>query len=195
MSQQNKFFETIKIDSGKIFNLDYHQKRIDNTFSHFFPGRKAFVLKDFLHDNFQTLTRAKLVYNNENIEVFYFDYKPKIINTISFVDAEELRYDFKFYDRSEIELLSTSKKTDEILIFRNGLLCDSSIANVAILTDGVWLSPKNPLLFGTTLSRYSELGLIKFAEITKSMVIEAEKIAFLNAMIDMKIYERLEILC
>lgn len=195
MSQQNKFFETIKIDGGKIFNLEYHQNRVDRTFSHFFNGYASFALSEFIRNDFEALTRAKVVYDQKNIEVFYFDYKPKIINSVAFVDADELCYDFKFFDRSSLENLSASKTADEILIFKNGLLCDSSIANVTIFDGDFWLSPQNPLLFGTTLNRYYDLGLIKFAAIDKTMVQKAEKIAFLNAMIDMKIYDKLEILC
>ena len=195
MFQQNKFFETIKIEQGKVFHLEYHQKRVNYTFRHFFSDNTILNLKDVIRTDFDGLTRAKIIYDSNNTEVLYFDYKPKNIHSLKLVDCDDILYNFKFFDRSAIDTLSLSSEADEIAIFKNGLLCDSSIANIAIFINGVWISPSKPLLFGTTLRRYTDLNFIKFGEINKMMMYKAEKIAFLNAMLDIKIYDKLEIIC
>ncbi|MFC2611424.1 MAG: chorismate-binding protein, partial [Capnocytophaga granulosa] len=46
--QENKFIETIKLLDSNIFHIEYHQKRIKDTFSHFFPSEKVFSLEDIL---------------------------------------------------------------------------------------------------------------------------------------------------
>ena len=33
---KSEFIETIKLSNGEVFHLEYHQNRINNTFSHFF---------------------------------------------------------------------------------------------------------------------------------------------------------------
>ena len=195
MFQQNRFFETIKIEKGRAFHLEYHQNRVNNTFRHFFSESTILNLKDVIRTDFDGLTRAKIIYDSNNTEIFYFEYKPKNIDSIQLIDCDDILYNFKFVDRTAIDALSSSSEADEIAIFKNGLLCDSSIANIAILIDDVWISPSKPLLFGTTLRRYSDLNFIKFGEINKTMMYKAEKIAFLNAMLDFKIYDKLEIVC
>jgi 4-amino-4-deoxychorismate lyase len=75
------------------------------------------------------------------------------------------------------------------MIFKNSLLTDTSIANIAIYYDNSWITPKKPLLNGTTRQRYINSGFIKEADITLAMLKNAKKIALLNAMIDFDILE------
>lgn len=188
-----KFFETIKIQNNKTFNLEYHQERFEKTYFENFGTKTNINLVDILDTNFSDITRAKVIYNKTDIKVEYFAYIPKNIKTIQIVHSDNIIYNYKFFDRIAIEKLVQNTRSDEIAIFQNGLLSDSSIANIAIFEDGVWLSPTKPLLFGTTLKRYVDSGKILLGEIDIKRFKKAQKIAFLNAMIDFKIYESLEI--
>ena len=47
------------------------------------------------------------------------------------------------------------------MIFKNSLLTDSSIANIAIFYNNQWLTPTLPLLKGTTRDRYLNNNILK----------------------------------
>ena len=67
----------------------------------------------------------------------------------------QINYNSKKLNRINIDTLYAKKAlNDEIIIIKNGLVTDTSIANIAILYEGKWLTPKTPLLYGTTRSRY-----------------------------------------
>jgi 4-amino-4-deoxychorismate lyase len=75
------------------------------------------------------------------------------------------------------------------MIFKNGFLTDTSIANIAIFDGDNWLTPKKPLLEGTTRNRLLENKDIIESNIDLNMLKNAKKIALMNAMIDFDILE------
>lgn len=183
-----KFFETIKIQDGEIFHLNYHQKRYEKTFFEIFGKTTDLLLWEILQPkDKQELTRAKFIYDAHDYRVEYFPYTPRQINTLQIVRDNMIEYRNKALDRSSLDRLQEGQY-DEILIVKNGLVCDISIANVAILENDRWISPKTPLLFGTTLARYENEGIITLEDISVQRFKNAEQIAFLNAMIDFQIF-------
>jgi len=182
-----KYFETIKIDKGKVFYLPYHQWRIQNTI-----GRSLeFSLTPPDEDN---LYRTKVIYDaNGVLDIAYYPYTPKTIKEFVFVDGSHLDYKKKYLDRSGIEKLQLPQKETEIIIVKDGLLSDTSIANLAFYDGKVWLTPKTPLLEGTTRKRYIEKGVLIEADIEKKDLLRFSKIATLNAMVDFAIIPNIEL--
>ena len=84
-------------------------------------------------------------------------------------------------------------EADEIIIIKNGLVTDTSIANIAILHDERWLTPKLPLLEGTTRKRLLNEGKVFESNITPTMLRNADKIALMNAMVDFDILNLIDI--
>lgn len=72
------------------------------------------------------------------------------------------------------------------MIIKNGLISDTTIANIAIYLDGIWITPKKPLLKGTTRDRYLKEGKLIEKDISAEDL-KASKIALMNAMIDFDI--------
>jgi len=173
------FFETIKYLDGEFFNLSAHQARIERTFGSFFPGCTPFLLSQILTFEENGLFRCKVVYGRDILEVAYFSYKKREIDTF-FISECDITYDFKFANREFFEKKREGlKDNEEILFFKNGLLCDTTFSNVAILLDDEWITPKKPLLEGCMLNTL----MIKREDITKDMVKESKKIALINSMI------------
>jgi 4-amino-4-deoxychorismate lyase len=177
-----KFFETIKIKNGKIFHLNYHQERFENT------SGLSLDLRTCISPPQDGLYRTKIIYTKHNIEsVTYFPYTKKQIHSIKLVEAN-CQYEKKYLDRSCIDLAYEKKETsDEILICKNDLLCDTSIANIALLIQNQWYTPSTPLLAGTTRKRYLENHKIKEKQLSISDLATATHIALLNAMVDFDI--------
>ena len=87
-----------------------------------------------------------------------------------------------------MELLFSQKENcDEILIVKNGLLCDTSIANIALFDGRKWMTPKTPLLEGTTRQRLLESGFLTVKDIAVEDLKMYSQMALMNAMIDFDI--------
>jgi 4-amino-4-deoxychorismate lyase len=80
---------------------------------------------------------------------------------------------------------------------QGGLVSDTTIANVAFFDGSVWLSPKKPLLEGTTRARLLDEKKIHLADIEANDLKRFKKIALLNAMIGFDILQKSveEIVC
>ena len=87
-------------------------------------------------------------------------------------------------------LFSQKVSCEEIIILKNGIVTDTSIANIAIFYEGVWITSKHCILNETTRARLIEDKKIFEKDITLEMLKNASKIALLNAMIDFYIIEK-----
>ncbi|AXX88150.1 branched-chain amino acid aminotransferase, possible 4-amino-4-deoxychorismate lyase PabC [Malaciobacter marinus] len=179
------YFETIKCEDYEVFNLSYHNKRIAKTIA------RNFDLSEYISPLNEKLLRCKVIYNSDEIiDIKYFEYKKKEIKNFKIIKNDKIEYSKKYLNRDSLNKLFEQKEScDEIMIFKNSLLTDTSIANIAIFYDNSWITPKKPLLNGTTRQRYINSGFIKEADITLAMLKNAKKIALLNAMIDFDILE------
>jgi 4-amino-4-deoxychorismate lyase len=183
------FFETIKCDDFEIYNLLYHKKRVAKTIGF------NLNLEEYIYPSNEQLTKCKLIYDkNGIINIEYSPYTKRVIKTFQLVFDDTITYNTKKLHRENIDNLYKGKGlNDEIIIVKNGNITDTSIANIAIFYQDKWLTPKNPLLFGTTRERYIENGFLFEANITIDMLYKATKIGLLNAMIDFDIIENFKI--
>ena len=74
-----------------------------------------------------------------------------------------------------------------MLIVRDGLLTDTSIANVALYDGHEWLTPTHPLLRGTKRAELLARKAIREADIPADSIFSYSKIALFNAMIDFEV--------
>jgi 4-amino-4-deoxychorismate lyase len=127
--------------------------------------------------------RCKVVYDNvQIISVEYQPYVKKEIKKLKLIESD-IEYPKKYLDRSEItKLLKSIDDADDIIIVKNGLIADTSIANVALLKNGAWITPKKPLLNGTMREKLLMEGLLKEADISAKNLAEFDAIAIMNAL-------------
>lgn len=184
------YFETIKCDDYEVFHLEYHEKRIARTIG------KNINLQEYIYPLTNELLKCKVIYNqDEIINVIFTPYSKKEITVFQLVYDDQISYNYKYENRENIESLSAQKQNaNEIIIVKNNLITDTSIANIAIYLEGQWFTPKTPLLQGTTRARYLDRVKIKELDITVEMLEKAEKIALLNAMIDFDIIDDFKLL-
>ncbi|XPV69067.1 MAG: aminotransferase class IV family protein [Halarcobacter sp.] len=180
-----EYFETIKCFDNEIFNLQYHNKRVANTIG------LNLNLQEYIYPPSEKLYRCKLIYNEyEVLDVQYFEYKKREIKSFKLIFDDNIEYSKKYLNREDIDKAFGKKQNaDEIIIVKNGLLTDTSIANIAIYDGTNWLTPTIPLLFGTTRERFIEEKKMIEKPITVQMLKSAKKIALLNAMIDFDILD------
>jgi 4-amino-4-deoxychorismate lyase len=179
------YFETIKCDDGNIYNLSYHQKRIARTVG------LNINLSEFVYAINYDLLKCKVLYNHEGIiDIHYSKYIPKHIDSFRIIEDNNITYKYKSTNRKMIDNLYKQKDgSSEIIIVQNGLITDTSIANIAILKDNIWQTPKQPLLHGTTKDRLLDEKLIIANDLTIDDLKSAKKIAIMNAMVGFKVIE------
>ena len=183
----NFFLETIKAQDGKIFHLEYHQKRYEGVLSSL--GITDFKkLQLFLNPPKQGLFRCRVLYSSHSLEVTYHSYMKRSIKKLKLIYDNQLEYSQKHADRSQLDAhFAQKKEADDILIVQNNLVTDTSIANIALYDGKKWLTPKKPLLYGTTRARLLENEEIFEADIPVNELTKYTKVALLNAMIDFDI--------
>ena len=192
------FLETIKAVDGEVLHVEYHQKRYESVLKEFSIDEIQ-ELKTFLNPPNYGTYRCRLTYDlsvsPQIIEVEYFEYKKRDISTFKIIFENDIEYSKKFTCRDKIdELFALKDEADDILIIKNLLVSDTSIANIAFYQDGSWITPKTPLLKGTTRQRLIDEGQLIEVDIKVQDIKKFSKIALLNAMIDFDILERHEFL-
>ena len=177
------YFETIRCEDSELFYLEYHQKRIAKTIG------LNINLQDFIYPPNNNLLKCKVIYNDTGIvDILFIDYTPKEISVFKIVVDDNIDYKYKMTNRDVIDkLVATKDDAHEIIIVKNGLITDTSIANIAIYDGKDWISPKVPLLEGTCKARMVDEQKIILKDITVQQLIKAKKIALMNAMIEFKI--------
>jgi len=190
-----EFLETIKILDGEIYNLSYHQKRYESVLKSL-GVQEIPKIQDFINPPEWGLYRCRFVYSKEDADVTYHEYKKKEISTLKLIFENEIDYFHKSTDRKLLERLFEQREdADDILIIKDLYVTDTSIANIAFFTqEGIWITPKEPLLKGTTRARLLDEGRLIEADIKVHELRTFSKVALLNAMIDFDILERCEFL-
>ena len=190
----NDFLETIKAVDGELFHMPYHQKRYESVLSSL--GFENFEnLSEYLEPPKWGVYRCRLVYSSHAIRVTYHEYKKREINSFKLIFNNDIDYAQKASSREEIDALYEQRDgCDDILIIKNLLVTDTSIANIAFYDSGMWITPKNPLLKGTTRARLIDEGKLFEADIKAQSLRKFSKVALLNAMIDFDVLDRYEFL-
>jgi len=185
-----KYFETIKCDDNEVYNIQYHEKRIANTIG------KNINLLEYIYPPNNKLLKCKVIYSqDEIIDVSFNIYNKRNLKTFKIVRDDTIDYKYKYENRDILNSLYNKKdQANEIIILKNNFITDTTIANIAILLENQWYTPKSPLLLGTTRQRYLDNGILKEKDITIDTLKKAKKVALLNAMIDFDIIEDLTIL-
>ncbi|MCF6310559.1 MAG: aminotransferase class IV family protein [Sulfurimonas sp.] len=191
---KSSFLETIKSIDGELFNMSYHQKRYESVLNSLGIEKKE-DLKEYLNPPQFGIYRCRLIYTDNTVVVTYHAYKKREICSLKLIFNNEIEYSNKSTCRDEIDALYEQKgEGDDILIIKNLLVSDTSIANIAFYRDGEWITPKNPLLKGTTRARLIDEGKLTEEDIKVQDIRSFSKIALLNAMIDFDILDRYEFL-
>lgn len=190
----SSYLETIRSVDGELFNMSYHQKRYEDVLDSLGIEEKE-ELVQYLNPPKSGIYKCRLIYTSKSIEVTYDEYKKRDINSLKLVFDNDIEYSLKSTCRDKIdELFAKKEDADDILIIKDLLVCDTSIANVAFYSNGEWITPKNPLLKGTTRARLIDEGKLIETDIKVQDIRSFSKVALLNAMIGFEVLDNCEFL-
>ena len=174
----NIYFETIKIEDGKIFNLNYHIARMRRTVKGCYEKLTESYITSLIDIPHKGLFKCKIIYGDVINKIEVTSYFAREIKFLKIVEDNELIYDSKLVDREDINsLYSLRGECDEIIIIQNGEVRDTSIANLAFFDGAKWVTPDKPLLEGTMRSKLLDEGRIEKAVINIENLNNYKKVA------------------
>ena len=174
--------ETIRCEEGLPLHLSYHQKRLESSLQSLGID-KNYELKILITPPDRGLYRCRFLYDANHYSIEFIPYTPKKISSLKLIHADTIEYPLKYAQRENLNNLYEKREDcDDVLIVKNGLLTDTTIANIAFFIDGKWLTPDIPLLKGTTRARMIEKGGVYPVSLRVSDIAKATKIALMNAM-------------
>lgn len=182
-----QFIETIRIDRGEACNLLYHDKRLNATRAHFWPGSDCIHLAEHLKlSSDMDGMKCRILYDGEGIkEISYAEYTMRPVHSLRLVCSDGIDYTYKSTDREELNhLFARRGEQDDVLIVKQGLLTDTSIANIALFDGTDWYTPQSPLLKGTRREVLIDKGVIKEREIAMRELSSFSFVRLFNAMIE-----------
>jgi 4-amino-4-deoxychorismate lyase len=179
---ESLLLETIRVENGKYQNLSFHQWRVD-------WSREKLGFTNRLLLNLPTppkngIFRTRLLYSKEIDEIQFIPYQKKIPKTFSLVFSDEVKYDLKYQNRETLQKLKNSKNSDEVIIVKNELITDTSIANIYFwdFQLSTWITPKQPLLQGTFRQKLLHEKKVFEKNIHFNEIKKFKQIALSNAM-------------
>jgi 4-amino-4-deoxychorismate lyase len=182
-----RFIESIRLENHRLQHLDWHNKRLNETRSRFYPSSAELDLHDLLvlPSNLDDgVYKCRVVYDATIVEVTFQPYFPKKVESLKLVIDDLADYSYKFENRAKLELLLTQKgEADDILIVRDGCITDTSYSNVALFDGLHWYTPDTYLLNGTCRQRLLAEGILIETRITLHDLIRFEEIRPINAML------------
>jgi len=183
----SQFIESIKVEDQEIFLLEYHQKRVDQTFAHF--GKEdsidlAKIYKHLEHDE-DGLYKLRIVYDlDKKVRTQMIPYAIPEIHSFQLVENNSYDYSFKFEDRKELEKMKIKSKSEEILIVKNNHITDTSFSNLLFLKGKDWYTPNTYLLNGVQRQHLLKTKKIKETDITLQNINQFTHFQMINSMND-----------
>lgn len=180
--------ESIKLKDGEFFRLPYHQERIDRGLAQCCVDRSSLDLQSLLEKSDYPrhgLYKCRLLFGDAGEQLEFQAYQMRDIKTLGLMNVDWPSIDYKSTDRQHYDAAFASRgAADDVLFVRNGMLTDTSYANIAVFDGQKWKTPRMPLLFGTQRAFLLEKGFVTEADIPVEFLNESPRIRLFNAMIE-----------
>jgi len=183
-------FETIQIKDFKPLHVSFHNERFWLTCKEYLQVDCKIDLSSLINPPTANC-RCKIAYDGVDFGVEYAPI-PQNRKFERFCIVQAPRdYPYKFTNREWLDALREGY--DDAILVRDGLLLDSTIANIALKIDGKWFTPQVPLLPGTTRARLIKEGKLTPVPLHVKDLAKAQKVAIMNVLIGFLVLENLTI--
>lgn len=186
------FVESLKYFNRQYFHLDFHQERFSRTRNDHYPGAPPVGLKSVLtfpeHLDANQVYKCRIVYGETVHEVSYEPYTRRNIQQYYLaVCPVEFDYSFKLANRTFFDNARKKLRENEDYIYvKNGLITDTSFANLVFYDGRHYYTPATPLLKGTKRAFYLKEGIIREEEIRVRDLQRFSSFFIINAMLDLE---------
>jgi len=182
-----RFVESIRVENGRVHDLEYHNARLNRTRHDFFGLRTEIDLHQIIPippDN-GSLFKCRIIYDDQIRNIEFLPYRPRMIKTLKLVRDDGIDYAYKYENRSGIDgLMNLRDSQDDILIVRHSRITDTSFSNIVFRKGCRYLTPADPLLKGTKRQKLLDGGIIEEADIKRSDLSYFDGACLINAMLE-----------
>ena len=189
MNQPSLCFETICVQHRQFSKLlSYHEARLNRTQRELYGIDKPLDLRseleipDFVEEE---KYKCRVTYGPDIVKIEWERYLPRPIKSLRLVEDDAIQYNYKYKNRDHLNQLHAQRADcDDVLIVKNGLITDTSYANVALLDGTTWYTPKVPLLPGTQRAYLLDKGVLIPRDIELADLSHYVSVKLFNAMLD-----------
>lgn len=181
-------FETIKVKDGRFHNLGFHNDRINRARKVLFNRFDDLDLSDFLYlpkSLGKGIHKCKVIYTTDIESVKFEPYVKREIRSLKMIHLWDFDYSHKYVARDGLnDLFNRRGACDDVLIIKNGLVTDTSYANIIFFDGKNWVTPNTPLLPGTKQRKLLMEKKILAATIPVEKIRHFQYAKVVNAMLD-----------
>ncbi len=180
--------ESIKIKDGQLFNIRYHNDRMNAARRALYGSEQEVDLRQVIDGVGRTgIIKCRVVFDRQIREIQYIPYELPDIRTLQVVIDDTIVYDYKYKNRKELRTLYERRgDADDVLIVKNGRVTDSYFCNLVFERSGRLFTPASCLLKGTKRQQLLEERKVKEADISVEELPLFDKLYLVNAMIDLE---------
>ena len=181
--------ETIKVQDGIPVNLEFHNERFIRSVRELYGRIIVIDLKEIIKIPSYACEgtfRCRVEYAPDIRKIEFLPYRKKMVRSLKIIENDRIEYSHKYVDRSQIsELLAACGAEDDFLLIKNGLITDTSYANIVFKNEkNEWFTPSSYLLPGTKRAGLLRKGIIKETKITADDIRKYTEARLINALID-----------
>ena len=180
--------ETIKVKNGMLLNISFHNDRMIRSLYEVFGLMNEPDLEKIIKVPVfarKGVYKCRVEYDDKTTKIEFLPYIIRPVRSLKIVIDDNISYSHKYIERVNIQrLMDRRGDCDDILIIKNGMVTDSSYANVVFRDiNGNWVTPSTYLLPGTRRANLLQRGLIKETIITYRVLNKYAEVKLINAMI------------
>ena len=184
----SQFIESIRVESGKIYLLEEHQKRVNAVFYYFAIPNAIMIDEVFKSIKFpeKGLFKLRVEYDLKgNTIVELLPYERRAIASFQLIYDNDIDYRFKYKNRIAFAEMKARADAEEIIIVQNNSITDTSFSNIIFKRNDEWFVPKTYLLNGVQRQWLLKQNKIKVMDITLNNLSDFTHFKLINAMNDM----------
>ncbi|MGF1480444.1 MAG: aminotransferase class IV [Cyanophyceae cyanobacterium] len=183
-----QLFESIKVYRHEIYNLPYHEDRVNRSRAELWKieepvnWQQQLTIPAHLGEG---LYKCRVTYGPEIQRVEFLSYRATPIRSLKIVCDDMIAYTHKYQDRQALLSLREQRgNCDDILIVKNHWVTDTSYCNVACWSGEKWYTPAKPLLAGTQRASLIAQEIVHEEDIRIQDLNKFKKLKLINALLD-----------
>ena len=182
--------ESIKFTQNCLYNIDYHNFRLNIARKALFNDTSAWDLKSLIQIpalDADKIYKCRFLYNRDDFEVEFIPYSRRNVRTLKLVHINDIEYQYKYVDRTMLDKIKQeNNEYDDVVYVKDNHITDCSFANLVFYNGNQWITPSTPLLKGTKRQKYIDQGVVQEREVLVSDLENFSKVRLINAMIDIE---------
>ncbi len=190
-------FETIKVKSYILKNIDYHNARVNQSRKDLFGALDLWDLRRLIEQpslNTEQVYRCKFIYGIKFQSVEFIPYSIKPLKSLKLIKVDNIDYSYKYLDRTILDNLKrSSPETDDVIFVIDNKISDCNYANLVFFDGEKWITPSTPLLKGIKRQYYIDEKIIIERVVEVRDLNRFSKMKIINAMIDLDESPEIEI--